>query len=99
MRTRQLLALGFSKHRQAAAVSADELIRVGRSWLALPLADAQLMAAARAGVVLTCVTQAKRLGLWVLREDGVHVAAPTHAGHVAATRATVHWARPLVPRH
>jgi very-short-patch-repair endonuclease len=97
MRTRQLLGLGFSKYRQAAAVSAGTLVRVGRSWLALPLADAQLMSAARSGVVLTCVTQAKRLGLWVLNEDMRHVAVPPH-GRSGMAKAHVHWRVPPLPR-
>lgn len=51
-------------------------------------------------MVLTCVTQARRLGLWVLRDDVMHVAAPPHR-HVGALDAGthIHWARPLVPRH
>ncbi|WP_307785434.1 endonuclease domain-containing protein [Microbacterium hibisci] len=58
------------------------------------------MAAARAGVVLTCITRAKRLGLWVLREDGPHVGAAPHASRLdlRTPDATVHWARPVQPR-
>ena len=99
VRTRVLLDSGSGRRTIERAVSAGAVVRVRTGWVAAPTADPSLVAAARAGMVLTCVTQARRLGLWVLREDGVHVAAPTHAGHVAATRATVHWARPLVPRH
>ena len=44
MRTRQLLAAaGSQTHRQATAVVGGELVRVGRSWLALPVADRTLV--------------------------------------------------------
>ncbi|SIN74624.1 endonuclease domain-containing protein [Agromyces cerinus] len=68
------------------------------SRLALPGADHELVAAARAGVVLSCITQARRLGLWVLAHPHLHVAANPHAP-VPAIRGTVHWAQPLLPRH
>jgi very-short-patch-repair endonuclease len=71
---------------------------VRRNWLALPDADGELVAAARAGVVLTCITQARRLGLWVLAHPHVHVAADPHAA-VPAIGGTVHWSHPLLPRH
>lgn len=76
------------------------MIRPRNGWVALPEADPPLVAAARAGVVLTCQTQASRLGLWVLREEAVHVAAPPH-GHVGQVKegTRIHWAQPLVPRH
>lgn len=70
-----------------------------KGWVALPGADAYLVAAARAGVVISCITQARRLGLWVLHEDRPHVAAPAHSGCVTPRDAAVHWAKPLVPRH
>lgn len=103
-----LVRTGWSKADIAAAVARGILTRIRRSWLALPNADPHLAAAARAGVVLTCVTQAQRLGLWVLNEDRPHVAAASHSGSVrverddvtdgGALRATVHWAKPLVAR-
>ncbi len=74
-------------------------MRVRKGWVATPGADAALVAAARAGVVLTCVTQARRLGLWVLCDDVPHLGAGQHSGHVGAHDAVVHWSRPLVPRH
>lgn len=97
-RTRSLCASGASKHRIAAAVADGALIRPGRGWVALPDADADLVSAAHFGVVLTCVTQAQRLGLWVLDASRPHVAALPHA-HVRPTVARVHWATPVVPRH
>ncbi|WP_125132827.1 DUF559 domain-containing protein [Microbacterium sp. 10M-3C3] len=98
-RTATLRERGLSDHRIADAVRRGALSRVRRGWVALPSADTELVEAARAGVVLTCVTQARRLGLWVLAEPRPHVAAPGHAGHVASAVGHVHWAAPVVPRH
>lgn len=97
-RTRTLAAAGVSKHVRARLVATGGLRRVGRSWVALADADRELVSAAAAGVVLTCVTQARRLGLWVLADDRAHVAPPASA-HVRTSFARVHWSTPLVPRH
>ncbi|MFF2273097.1 DUF559 domain-containing protein [Agromyces sp. NPDC058136] len=99
VRTRRLAHEGVSRHRIQRAVATGRLLRVRKGWLAAPGADAYLIAAARAGVVVSCVTQARRLGLWVLDEDRPHVAAPAHSGCVSPRGATVHWAAPLLPRH
>lgn len=91
---------GHSRRTIDSAVASRVLTRPRKGWVAMPGADPLLVAAARAGVVLTCHTQARRLGLWVLREGAVHVAAPPdrHLGEVEEGT-HVHWARPLVPRH
>lgn len=91
---------GFSRRDLDGAVRAGLVMRPTRGWIALPDTDASLIGAARAGVVLSCITQAKRLGLWVhdLRPE-LHVAAtPGSSGHKPADM-TVHWFAPLVPRH
>ena len=62
-------------------------------------ADPELLAAARAGVVLSCVTQARRLGLWVTTVDRPHVAATPHAAGRKPQGFRVHWAQPAVARH
>jgi very-short-patch-repair endonuclease len=90
---------GATNRSLTDAVRSGIVLRPRRGWLALADADAQLIAAARAGVVLSCITQARRLGLWVLSEDRPHVAAPEHSGTVRVRSiATVHWTKPLVPR-
>jgi very-short-patch-repair endonuclease len=98
-RVRVLTAGGVSPHVIGRALEQGALHRVRKGWLALPDADAFLVAAARAGVVLTCVTQARRLGLWVLHDGPPHLGAPAHSGGVTPTGGHVHWARPPVPRH
>lgn len=94
---RSLLLAGASRHDIASAVGRGILVRVRRGWVAARDADPMLVAAARSGVVLTCVTQAKRLGCWVIDDGVVHVAAPPHAGHVVVD-GHVHWEMPAIPR-
>lgn len=99
-RVAALRAQGFSRRAIEGSVAAGVLARPRNGWVSEPGADPLLIAAARAGVVLTCCTQARRLGLWVLRGETVHVAASPHQ-HIGEVRqgTRVHWALPLVPRH
>lgn len=97
----RLIRDGVKGHLIEKAVAGGALVRIRRRWIALPDADPSLVAAARAGVVVSCVTQAERLGLWVLDAGGAsHFAARPHAGRVVAPAGTtVHWAEPLVARN
>lgn len=97
-RARALIDAGHSRYIVRRAVESGQLIHVRRDWVALPEADHELVWAVRAGVVVSCVSQAKRLGLWVLRVDRPH-AAVVGTRRVRAGDATVHWAGPVVPRH
>ncbi len=98
-RKQSIIEAGASAYAIDAAVASGLLFRPKRGWVALPHADRYLVAAARSGVVLTCITQARRLGLWVLAESGPHVGAPPSASRLnLAPQATVHWARPVQPR-
>lgn len=102
VRTTRAVDAGHSRHVIAAADRVGEVTRIRRGWVALPTADPLLVAAGRAGVVLTCVTRAERLGLWVPNGEHAgapHVAAPAHAGRVTSRGAVVHWHAPVVPRH
>lgn len=99
-RVATLLDAGFTRHTIDVAVRAGVLLRPRRGWVSVPTADPLLVSAARHGVVLTCITQAARLGLWTLEVPGVaHVGAPSNLGRAASARAHVHWAQPAVPRH
>jgi very-short-patch-repair endonuclease len=98
-RSATLIRAGMSKHALSDAVAAGSLIRVRRRWVATVDADPYLLSAAREGVVLSCITQAQRFGLWVLDDTRPHVAAPPHAGMVTTRTAVVHRHRPLVARH
>lgn len=99
-RTSTLNRSGVGRREVERLVHRGQLVRVTRGWVATPDADALLVSCARGNVVLTCVTQARRLGLWVHADDArCHVAAPAHSGRAPTAAAVVHWARPVVPRH
>lgn len=93
-----LRAAGHSDRDVASAVASGRLRSVRRRWVATPDADPHLLAAARHGVVLGCITVAARLGLWVLDAREPHVVAPPHAGRVQVPAAVTHWHRAIVPR-
>lgn len=97
----RLVARGTKSHLIQSAVDDGVLVRVRRRWVAVPDADAYLLTAARRGLIVSCVTQARRLDLWVADTDRhVHAAARPHAGRVDSGGSTiVHWRTPLVPRH
>lgn len=106
-RVRVLRQRGWSERAIRRAVQAREVIRPRKGWLASPGADPMLFAAVRDGMLLSCVTEAARRGLWVLeRPDLPHVAASPRSGGVTVgvdadghRRAVVHGGRPIVPRH
>ncbi|WP_053387165.1 DUF559 domain-containing protein [Leucobacter japonicus] len=98
-RTSRLEHLGISQYRVRLAARSGDIVRLGRGWVALPDADADLAFAAEHGVVLSCITEAKRLGLWVLNHGQLHVSARTPGHHADHSAAVVHWRRPIVPRH
>jgi very-short-patch-repair endonuclease len=97
----RLVRDGARAHEVAELVDHGKLVRIRRRWVATPYADRTLVQAARSGTVITCVTQARRSGLWVKDASGpMHVAARPHAGRIPRTDALiVHWHEPLVPRH
>lgn len=97
-RTTEIQRLGYTQHAIREAVRAGKVVRPQRGWLAIPGQDPELIFAARHGVVLSCITQATRLGLWVLRVDRPHVAGSLTARNTSAPDCTVHWRKPLVPR-
>lgn len=96
-RVRDLIIEGVTRHAISAAVARGELLRVRQGWVAARDADPLILAAARKGVVLTCITQAKRLGLWDVGSAVQHVGAARHAGRIDVT-GRVHWEAPAVPR-
>lgn len=101
VRSATAVRAGHSQHTIAVAIAEGILTRVRRRWIALADADPHVIGAARAGVVISCITGARRLGLWVLERPGaVHVAAHLHAGRVSVVPGTrVHRDAPLVHRH
>lgn len=89
---------GVSAHALRVARERGLISSVCRGWVALAAADPMLVAAARRGVVLSCVTLAARKGLWVLDTADPHVAAPPHSGHARVERGVIHWNEPIFPR-
>lgn len=97
-RTAHLREHGHSARSIGAAVHAGLLVRPRRGWVALPSLEPMLLFAVRHGVLLTCVTQARRLGIWVSEDPpSPHVAARTTGLHIDA-KARVHWSGPPMPR-
>lgn len=89
-----------SRHDVGLALGMGLLERVRRGWVAEPGADRMLVDAARHGAVLSCITQANRLGLWVHDDrPAVHWGADPHSVGRKPNDVHVHWAKPLIPRH
>lgn len=97
-RVATLRRLGVTEHALRSAVRSGRVTSVCRGWVALRGADPMLVAAAKRGVVLSCVTLASRRDLWVTSAAEPHVAAPTNSGHAGSVRGVVHWNRPIFPR-
>lgn len=97
-RIRTLRSDGVSDHALRRARERGAIFSVCRGWVALRGADGMLVAAARRGVVLSCVTLAARKGLWVLDDSQPHLAAPSTSGHASAARGVIHWNKPVFPR-
>lgn len=91
---------GFSRRTVDAGVARGIITRPRPGWIAATDADRQLVAAARLGVVLTCRTQASRLGLWLHDHRGrPHFAVPPHSAPQLPVDAKLHWGRAPLPRH
>lgn len=100
VRTQRLDALGISRRRLESSLRSGRLTRIRRGWVAVRGADPVLVAAARAGAVVTCVSQAARLGLWVHEPPEIfHVGVGPNSAGANTDRAHVHWSNPIVPRH
>lgn len=96
-RTSTLLKQGMSRSKIAVEIDRGTLIRPRKGWVARPTADATLLHAARHGVLLTCITQAKRLGIWVQSERELHFATRATSSR-GRPGGVLHWRTPLVPR-
>ncbi len=98
-RVRTLRADGVSEHALRRAKQSGQVMTVRRGWVAIPDADADALGAVRRGVVLSCVTAAERLGLWVPDRAPLHVAARPNASRIdVPAQVVVHWSVPVIPR-
>lgn len=98
IRSGELRALGWSAHRLGQAVASGRLIRPVKGWVAVPGADPDLLAAAQRGGTLTCVSQARRIGLWTPRFTETHLAVTRPGSQGSPEGYRFHWARPVRPR-
>ncbi|MFB7891782.1 endonuclease domain-containing protein [Microbacterium sp. NPDC056044] len=95
-----MVKAGHAQRTIETAIAGGLLRVVRRVWVAVPSVDPLILNAARAGVVISCVTRARRLGLWIAAESpDTHVAAHPHAGRVALRPGVhLHRAAPVIPR-
>lgn len=88
---------GFSRRDIDEAVGADLLRRVRRVWLVAPSVDRGRLVAVSCGGRLTCVSAAKRAGLWVPKGTAVHVSVAPNASRFTKADAVIHWSSPPAP--
>ena len=62
---------GFSPYRVRRELEAGRLISIGRDRVALPQLQPDIVRAARAGLRLTCVTEARRRGLCAFADSAL----------------------------
>lgn len=89
--TTALRSAGFTTHGIRAALACGSVRWVRRSWLAAADADPLLVRAASQGARLTCLTAARRQGLWVPEHDEVHLAVAPSASRLSPDGCRVHW--------
>ncbi|QEW03732.1 hypothetical protein [Microbacterium lushaniae] len=96
-----LLAEGWTGRAITAAVRRDELVRSRNGVYLLPTDDADLRTAARVGGRLTCVSELRRRGVFVLSVSKVHVHLPANTGRMRAVGTEVfrHWDAPVRQPH
>lgn len=95
--TSDLYAVGFSKHAVSKAVASGRMLRVRRSWIARRDCDPAVLAAIAAGGRVTCISEAKRMGLWAPHDPDVHVWVPRSAGRLQSAGVKPHWSRGPAP--
>lgn len=95
--TSDIYAAGFSRHAISRAIDNGRMLRVRRSWIALRECEADLLSAVGAGGRMTCVSAARRLGLWVPDHTSVHISARPEGSHFDNKVFSVHWSQGPAP--
>jgi very-short-patch-repair endonuclease len=93
----QALRAGYTRYAIRQSVAGGACERIRRDWLALPWAPADLRAAAVLGGRVACLSVARRLELWHLPDDLMHVSVPRNATVAAPVTTRVHWSAGPVP--
>ena len=89
---------GWSEYQIRRLLQEGLLQQPRKGWISVPGADPDLVHAAQHGAILSCVTQAKRLGLWVPEFHEPHFASPHPHANIALDCGRLHWGKPLIPR-
>jgi very-short-patch-repair endonuclease len=84
--TQQFLGAGVLGRQLRADVRATRLLRVRQGHYSLPFADSGALEAVRIGGLLTCVSAAARLGIWVPDHPFIHVAMRHEASRMRSPR-------------
>jgi len=79
-----LLRSGISRHTLSRAVRDGYVESVRQGWYAIPGAEPDVVAAVRVGGMLTSVSATRRLGIWTLDDNRLHVAVPVNASRLRA---------------
>ncbi|KJL46698.1 hypothetical protein RS84_03338 [Microbacterium hydrocarbonoxydans] len=95
--TSDIYAAGFSRHAISKGIESGRMLRLRRSWIVLRDCEADIVSAVAAGGRLTCVSEARRLGLWVPDDDVVHISVRSERSHFDKNAFSVHWSRGPAP--
>lgn len=96
-----LLDAGLSERLLRRSITAGQVARVRRFWVATPAAPPSLLLAAGRTARVTCITAARHWGWWIPPDvdTRTHLHMPSHARalHGMPDESIVtHWSRPLV---
>ncbi len=92
-----LRTAGFTVHTMRTAVGTGAVERVRRSWLVVPGVAPDLRRAVDVGGRLTCLSAARRAGLWTPDHPDVHVAVAPTASRLDADGLRLHWSAGPAP--
>lgn len=97
-----ILRAGFPIGVVRSSVRAGHALLIRRAWLALPSAPAELIAAARAGGRVTCVSLARMRGWWMPEDIDpnlhLHLTPGSGSAHLPEQwPGVVHWTKPIAP--
>jgi very-short-patch-repair endonuclease len=93
-----LLDAGWRPDAIRSAVDSEGLVRAGRSWILLPDASPDLLAAATHAGVVTCVSGAGMAGLWRPGHDTTTHLAVARGARGAPEGVRTHWSGGVVAR-
>ncbi|MFT4306494.1 MAG: DUF559 domain-containing protein [Microbacterium sp.] len=93
------LCAGFGPPLLRELVASGRVTAIRRMWLALPSAAPDLVAAARAGARISCVTLARRRGWWMPdgAAGGIHLHLLPGSRSPQDDTCVRHWSLPIAP--